>query len=710
MNDGEMIPVYAPYPPDNHDPYLIPKRNRWQESDFYELPWPLEALLGTIWCNVHTGGRSFVNKISTDRWGKLVPFTEEDEEFSTLGVWWNDRFYMVNSVRVDHLPASGQLAWFCYEIDYLRRQIRQERTREERAIEEGIRSSSTFPFTRLVGPTPSYDYFRKMTEELEIATWQARTFALEHDLPTPSGLLAVHTFSRRSVAAPNEENTEIQSVRLSLSDLYRYTFSQLSSIIYEADTGIWLDVPYYTIGRTNNPLDIAYDYLKVLFVGETLVVSCKETTVKEFWDDELHLHSIRFTLQPKDIIELAKALAFLTHGFIDPHEYLKSQARLYVLPEDWLPHDFFEETPESEKFHKAVADFEEELDERLLQFPELADSYLGNYIHGCEPEGIKLDTTAHPEYKHMFWRSFLSRRVGFNFYVSSESWILPLEADIENLLVEHGGFRQGVPVLYEAISLTMGNLKPVVFNKDCVRGYPLEELVRAQRCAEEIFSDRLNINFEGRPLNIISQVVLDADGELLVASDQIAQYIFFRDCLPKVSPQVMRIILDRLPILSSLIGEQSNISCPWSELDDNQFEELCYDVVLSHYHPTRIGKMGKSRSRDGGRDIVFEMPERLGKISTKWIVQCKLIRDGRSLTSKKVEVSDTIDQYGAGGFCVMTSGLIDATLYDKLEGIKRTRSIQTDAWSRLELERFLVRHPEIIHRYFPTLFTEDKKL
>ena len=117
--------------------------------------------------------------------------------------------------------------------------------------------------------------------------------------------------------------------------------------------------------------------------------------------------------------------------------------------------------------------------------------------------------------------------------------------------------------------------------------------------------------------------------------------------------------------------------------------------------------MGKSRSRDGGRDIVFET-ECLGKPSTKWIVQCKLIRDDGSLTSKKVEVSDTIDQYGADGFCVMTTGLIDATLHDKLEGIKRTRSIQYDTWSRLELEHFLVRHLEIVQHYFPTLFTQDE--
>jgi hypothetical protein len=78
--------------------------------------------------------------------------------------------------------------------------------------------------------------------------------------------------------------------------------------------------------------------------------------------------------------------------------------------------------------------------------------------------------------------------------------------------------------------------------------------------------------------------------------------------------------------------------------------------------------MGKSRSRDGGRDIVFHTTGRAGQPPVKWIVQCKLIRDGSSLAGSKVQVADPVDQYGAGGFCVMTSGVIDSTLYDKLEG------------------------------------------
>lgn len=128
-------------------------------------------------------------------------------------------------------------------------------------------------------------------------------------------------------------------------------------------------------------------------------------------------------------------------------------------------------------------------------------------------------------------------------------------------------------------------------------------------------------------------------------------------------------------------------------------------------------KMGKSRSRDGGRDIVFEVPGRLGQPTRTWIVQCKLIRNNDSLTSTKIDFMDTIYQYGANAFCVMTSGVIDSTLYDKLERITRNAKqrgddIKCETWSRTELERFLARHPAIYRKYFsygqsvvqPTLF------
>src|SRR5436305_13918713 len=120
-----MTGVYSPFPADNLDLHFITQKLQKRETALQILPWPLEALPGTMWCNVHTGSRSLIIKIVIDRRGKSVPFVEGDEDFSTLGGWQDDRFCIVDWVRIDHLPASGQLAWFCHEIDYLQKQIKQ---------------------------------------------------------------------------------------------------------------------------------------------------------------------------------------------------------------------------------------------------------------------------------------------------------------------------------------------------------------------------------------------------------------------------------------------------------------------------------------------------------------------------------------------------------------------------------------------------------
>jgi hypothetical protein len=204
----------------------------------------------------------------------------------------------------------------------------------------------------------------------------------------------------------------------------------------------------------------------------------------------------------------------------------------------------------------------------------------------------------------------------------------------------------------------------------------------------------------------INKIFLSREGEILILCDNVAQYIFFNDSHKQIKYETLKEYFSVLSKISEsfriLVGKPTEIACPWNTLDDEKFEELCYDIIYTYYQTGKnIKKMGKSRSRDGGRDIIFNTPTRAGKSSVKWIVQCKLIKDGSSLTKKKlIEVSDTVAQYGAGGFCVMTSGVIDSALHDKLEAIADNTSIEIDEWSRLEIERFLAKHPEIKYRYF----------
>lgn len=114
--------------------------------------------------------------------------------------------------------------------------------------------------------------------------------------------------------------------------------------------------------------------------------------------------------------------------------------------------------------------------------------------------------------------------------------------------------------------------------------------------------------------------------------------------------------------------------------------------------------MGKSRSRDAGRDIVIFTAARPGYTPEKYIFQCKYLGGGGSLTSSKVtNISDIMDQHGAQGYGLITSGVIDSALYDRLDGISVSRGFKIETWSVLEIERYLSRHPQIKERYFNIL-------
>ena len=60
-----------------------------------------------------------------------------------------------------------------------------------------------------------------------------------------------------------------------------------------------------------------------------------------------------------------------------------------------------------------------------------------------------------------------------------------------------------------------------------------------------------------------------------------------------------------------------------------------------------------------------------------------------------------IMQYGAKGYGVFTSLVIDPTLYDMLDGFERNIGIDTSIrWSKYELERFINMNGQLKKKYF----------
>jgi hypothetical protein len=329
-----------------------------------------------------------------------------------------------------------------------------------------------------------------------------------------------------------------------------------------------------------------------------------------------------------------------------------------------------------------------------------------------------------PEEEFDFWHSFISPYVSYNVYVSSWAWIVPYSSNkgevphnLEQLLLSYGGIGKKLPVMEEADSFLVGTLPPVVLSNSAIMRFPREGFSIAQKCAFSILQKS-----ESLPPHYLQnveshQILISEDGSLMIIRDSLAQYIFFVNnrysseteltlqSLASSIEQDYQNAFDRLADrLSSLAGNHADISCPWEKLDDELFEQLCYDLIVysSNFDPDTRQKMGKSRSRDGGRDIEIYTQSRWDKPRVKWIIQCKLLSRGATLSGAKVQVSDVIDQYGAEGFCIMTTGVIDATLHDKLDGIERNRKICVEKWDYLKIERVLAKpkYQNIRKRYF----------
>jgi hypothetical protein len=672
-----LTTIYSCLPAEATDPEGI-TRGKDDRDTYPPLPWPLEALPGTIWRNVSTGRPLRIDSIKIDRWGQRMPVAadEANDGYPGLGLWHDqERFCIEHWVRVDHLPASAQLAWYQFEVRFRRQELGR--------IE-------WMPVTR-----------RLMEEELAIAIRQMREFALQHNLPLPLDAQPVRTFPQSEPAA--RFNFKISDVCLQMNGLRGMNAQTLHDTLIAADGAVELVVPFPAIEvGTQSYLDIADDYACALFLGESLAELCQAIAAQVKSD------KVRFRFIPQDIEGIVQLLIDMKPLYDEEVDDLAEEELALVQAE----------------LRNQANGFADTLDERKLHFPELGDLYLANFVVGesdLEIEEIEELHRRFPERQYEFWRSSVSNLIGFDLYVSDKVWIAPLNCDITLLLTTYGGYDNGIPDLLEATPMTFGSLMPVVFNQAVIKRYPYDKIENAQKCAEELWLNpkvhnknrtALGTRYESKDGDDISssdslrvntnvtRTFLSGDGNLLLATDTIAQYIFFSDSLLTVSADALGILHEAIQDVIKLSGGPADISCPWEDLNDDLFEQLCYDVIHYVYHPGTIYKMGKSRSRDGGRDIEFVVPPRLGKEAVKWIVQCKWIGKGGSLPASRVQISDTIDQYQAGGFCVMTSGVIDATLHDKLNAIGRNRNIETDRWSHMELERFLARYPELYQRYF----------
>lgn len=502
-------------------------------------------------------------------------------------------------------------------------------------------------------------------------------------------------------------------------DLETLKLFDLSEIKFSGAETVAIFVPMPSIGRTNQYIDICSDYVDASWAIETLSTEAGSAEVVEEYLTEAHLTRLRLTVT-------APGPSF--------RERLEDVVVVFQAQQD----DGSGESERYQGLRDSIADYEESLADRSPRFPELIESYFANFVSGALHE-MRFDAPdyfdelikKHPEYELGFHKSPYSSRLGADCYASIDSWLIPNSFQLDAFFSVTGQKYRRADFTEGQVLVIAG--KSVLLSGGLITWFPMSQYFKSRVCAgfarrhdEEIWPpDQFaweHASFTHSPFGeYIREVVpegLKAEGPrresclvhntgtMIVINDGINRHVLY-DTRPLDERAVKNLhdtICTTTRSVAAAMGLSDSLSFDWKSLSDEQFEQICYDILYAHamFDSSTIRKLGNSRSRDGGRDIeIREAAKTPGGRRRRWIFQCKLTQ-GKSLSATKVQdVGDMLDQYEAEGFGVMTSALIDATLYDKIDSVCGRRSIETLNFSVLEINRTLVRNPSIRKRYFP---------
>lgn len=445
------------------------------------------------------------------------------------------------------------------------------------------------------------------------------------------------------------------------------------------------------VERAHQYSDLVMYYLEASYICEEIAALGKVKSFEVDWKSGYHPIA-QFVIIPQRLEELQKILYEMTLALAGENE-----------DEFW--------------WIESLEEYKENIQKQKLKFPDLADDYFANLINGAyneyesyydNPEEFRSTILKqNPEHLFGFWKCMYSNTIKQDFYVSSESWIIPPQSDLKKILRKHSSVKD---VIIEEGNMFSLDGSYYVINENYVLRISFYALAKAFQCISHALSQEISISLSEqhdwlyhlnstyliRISDYANFVLFTLNGYRIILWDQYK--LTFSDI-----NQLNRSATSIFKTTSALIGLKDTISCEWSQLDDESFEELCYDII--YYDPRfdnkTIRKMGKSRSRDGGRDIVVYTRERTGYKPEKFIFQCKLLKFNSSLTANKVlDISDIIEQYEADGYGIFTSGVIDSTLFDKIDKITSSRKLKKILSSKYELERDLAMLPQLKDRYF----------
>jgi hypothetical protein len=502
----------------------------------------------------------------------------------------------------------------------------------------------------------------------------------------------------------------VDEISLDDEELQDVSPEELAREISEQNS-LRIRVPLPSVNRSNSHLDIVSDYLDASYALEYLGKHYEKHVLKKKWD-RTYFPYFELTIFDANPTELADSVLYLIWGFQYPE-----------LEEDET--DFL-------NYRESVNEYEITLTEGAPLFPEIIDDYFANLINGAyfelEPDVFEDQIKAFPERKFGFWRAAHYNQDDSRVFISVDSWIIPSEIELFSAF-KALGYEESPSFLNAELLLIDGRV--IAVTEGLGLEISLEAFLQCIGCAEEcIKSEEFRHKYDWArdlmmrdfsPTRKLSPAKSLGNLELKKLKCYVSEYrefliietfaakcvIFSVSTLTKSeAAHLSELACNISSSISDEVFSHSDIALPWLTIDDEKFEELCYDIVYHNpkFDRTTIRKMGKSRSRDGGRDIVVYTKPEIGKKPKKYIFQCKLYAPKSSInTSNLTSISDVVDQYGADGYGLMCSCYIDSTVYDRLDGIAANRSIQVETWSKFELERYVARRSLIKARFFQNI-------
>jgi len=473
-------------------------------------------------------------------------------------------------------------------------------------------------------------------------------------------------------------------------NLSEMSYFDLEGLIASTDKNHKILIPIPSLGKTQSYRDICSDIVDALWLSEMIAANSK---LIEFSYDNTSSYYYYAVIVIYCDIDLLKDI--LLDGVI-LFSYLNNID---------VEHERYE------YIRERISEFEGSLETYETNFPDLLDFYYSNFVNGVLPEAVseypeeyRDEIKDNPEWKFGYWKSGYSVVLEADCFASCDGWIIPSNISLDSFFKSQKQ-RYKFDDLFISTHFTL-NEDNYLLSSNGLYKFSFEKYSISRVVSAFSFNYEDDDFFNEVKIRASEKFYVDSSGTVLVVDDGGFYHVFYdinslREGEAKNLQSSVIGLVSKITASADLRGE---LILDWSKMTDDDFENLCYDVIYRHprFNVDTIRKLGHTRSRDGGRDIeVYDIAMLPGETPVKWIFQCKLVSKSKSLGGSKVQdIGDMLEQYNAGGFGVMTSVLIDATLYNKMDSICSRRKVKQMNFSVLELERVILKDIALFEHYF----------